>query len=596
MAHYQFPKRDPMGWPQRSRILFLVVSYLALLIAPFFPLLKGQAMPLGWTMLGTEALLWALVWALFGRPLYFHWLLLPAFLALPLELYLQLFFGQGLSAHHLGIMAETTSAEALEFLGGRVWLMAAILLAVAAWWVLCFAAARNVAGLAWRGKTRWAFLALAGSMAAVSAYGFEFGVAGEEQRGARLLGLDDMPSLPPSVSMPSDARIAGTWPFGLLATVADYYKERTELARLTNEAQGFTFQARQQEPDGEPETVVVVIGESSRFDRWRLNGYARDTNPLLAREDNLVILSDVVTPVTVTRLSVPILMTRKPARAAKSPSFHEKSFVTAYREAGFRTWWLSNQLTYGEHDTSFAVYSQEADEVKHLNPGGFYEQSSYDGALLEPLQRALSAPAQRKLVVLHTLGSHWNYARRHPPEFNRWQPSLTGVDWPQLGDQALVQHADNSYDNSILYTDWFLAQAIGLLKQKGERAVLLYVADHGETMGEGQCPLYLHGHRTENEFHVPALLWYSDRYRARYPVKVASLESHRAARLGTQDVFHTVMDLGDLRYPGQRLQWSFAQADYTSRPRIVASDDWVDYDLAERRGPCQVLFQPAAAK
>lgn len=581
-----------MRWPQHIRTAFLLLTYLALSSVPWLPLLAGRTVPHSGLLAGTEVLLWILIWAVFGRPANFHWLLLPAFLVLPLDLYLQLFFKQSLSVHQLGILAETNSVEALEFLGDRVWGVAAILVAVAVWWVLSFIAARHTQGLAWRGSTRWAFLVLAGSLAAAIAYGHEFGVQGTDRKGANWLGIKGAPAAPPVLQMLDEFSFVHTRPFGLAATLAEFVQERRNLASLYTGAEDFTFRARQQQPDGVPETVVVVLGESSRFERWGLNGYERDTTPLLAQERNLVNLRDMVTPVAYTRVSVPLIVTRKPASQALQSGFHERSFVSAYKEAGFHTWWLSNQLTYGEHDTAYAPYSQEADEVRHLNMGSHTDASNYDEDLLAPLQRALAAPAPRKLVVLHTLGSHWNYGNRYPAQFNHWKPSLSGMANPRPGDRQLYEETSNSYDNSIRYTDWFLAQVIGTLKQSGQRAVLLYVADHGEVLPNNRCPMAIHNCGTQHDFHVPALVWYADQYRAHYPQKIAALERNRGARLGTPDIFHTVLDLADIRYPEQRLDWSFAQDSYAPRQRMVVvnNEGWLDYDTAQRKGSCSELI------
>jgi glucan phosphoethanolaminetransferase (alkaline phosphatase superfamily) len=115
----------------------------------------------------------------------------------------------------------------------------------------------------------------------------------------------------------------------------------------------------------------MVIGESSRYDRWSLNGYARETNPLLKQEANLVALPDVITSVSATRLSVPVIISRKPATQSLKDGFSEKSFLTAFKEAGFKTFWLSNQISFGKFDTPVSVFAKEADVVEFLNLGGF---------------------------------------------------------------------------------------------------------------------------------------------------------------------------------------------------------------------------------
>ncbi|HEY4541686.1 MAG TPA: sulfatase domain-containing protein, partial [Noviherbaspirillum sp.] len=125
----------------RPAHLYLVLTYLVLSAMPFFPLLVGLPVPRPGQVLGVEVIAWIAAWALFKRPALFHPLLLPAFLALPTELYLYIYYGQGISTHHLGIIAETSPAEALEFMGSKVWLAGAALAGVLAWWASSWRAA-----------------------------------------------------------------------------------------------------------------------------------------------------------------------------------------------------------------------------------------------------------------------------------------------------------------------------------------------------------------------------------------------------------------------------------------------------------------------
>ena len=109
---------------------------------------------------------------------------------------------------------------------------------------------------------------------------------------------------------------AHSWPFGLMARGVDFYKERVYLADLNRRSAHFHFGAHLALPDTEPQLVVMVIGESSRYDRWSLNGYARETNPLLAREANLVVQPDVSgDPLAAARLTVVGTMVEAPAEA-----------------------------------------------------------------------------------------------------------------------------------------------------------------------------------------------------------------------------------------------------------------------------------------
>src|SRR5471032_356597 len=134
----------------RPAPLFLLLTYLLLSAVPFVPSLLGRQAEQAWQVVAAELLTWIAVWGVFQRPAWFHWLLIPAFLALPTEIYLFLYYGQGISTHHLGIIAETSPREALEFLGQKIWLMAAVMLGVVAWWLLTLQLARRSPGLAWR--------------------------------------------------------------------------------------------------------------------------------------------------------------------------------------------------------------------------------------------------------------------------------------------------------------------------------------------------------------------------------------------------------------------------------------------------------------
>jgi hypothetical protein len=160
-----------------SSALFVLFSYGVLSLIPFFPLLLGKNVPNWGPLLGADAVSWLAVWAIFKRPAHFHLLLLPAFLFLPIELYLQIYFGQGISTHRLGVLAETSPNEALEFLGNKIWLLAGVACAVFGWFYLSWRAAFRTAILDWNDYSRWLGLGLLLFGLAVWAYGDYAGVA-----------------------------------------------------------------------------------------------------------------------------------------------------------------------------------------------------------------------------------------------------------------------------------------------------------------------------------------------------------------------------------------------------------------------------------
>lgn len=564
----------------QPRPLFVLATYFLLSSMAFLPWMLGLPLERPVQLLVFSSLGWLALWSAFTRPARFHWLLLPAFLALPVNLYLYTYYGQGISTHHLGILVETSPPEALDFLGNKVWPLAAVMLAMLAWWAASWHAACKTRALDWTDPSRFLVLSILAIALGAGSWARSHASA-----------VSTPAPLPAWARLPLDAAaFAASWPFGLAARGVDFYTERRYLAELSRRNADFTFGARLAAPGSAGQTVVVVIGESSRYDRWSLNGYARKTNPLLEQEANLVGMRDLITAVSATRLSVPVIVSRKPATQSLNAGFAEKSFVTAFKEAGYKTWWLSNQISFGKFDTPVSVLAQEANVIEFLNPGGFSDRSNLDDVLLAPLQRALADPAPRKLVVIHSMGSHWNYANRYPKQFDQWKPSLYGVDKPVYTNLDIKPQLNNSYDNAILYTDWFLAQVVKQLKSEAQPAALAYVADHGQTLYDGGCRVAFHGHNSQYEFHVPAFFWYSDAYAIRFPDKVAQLQAHRAATLSTENIFHTVVDLGGITYPGARPEWSIASPALRRHPRYVDSYGWTNYDDATPTGDCREML------
>ncbi|MFZ6864346.1 phosphoethanolamine transferase [Undibacterium sp. Ji67W] len=609
---------------------FLLGSYVLLSAVAFFSYAIGNSIDHTWQLFFTELVAWIIFWAVFQRPRWFHYLLLPAMLAVPVEIYLRLYFGQGISTHHLGIIFETSPKEAMEFLGQKVWLLLLLMIAICGWWGLTLKAARSSNELEWQHFSRWIVIALALAGTAIWQYGSCVGIAAapvvahsnpdssDEEDSAssapttetkgRVLSNPDLErlrqrlvispgKLPAWAAIPySEEVMTQTWPFGLVSYAIDFWNERRYFQELSEKNRNFRFHAKLIGDPETPQTVLVVIGESSRFDRWSLNGYRRDTNPRLSSENNLVSLTDMVTPVTATRLSVPIIVSRKPATMGLRAGFSEKSFLTAYREAGFKTFWISNQMSFGKFDTPVSAFAKEADVTGFLNMGGFTNTSNFDEILLTPMTLAMHDPSPKKLIVLHTLGNHWNYSHRYPKQYDQWQPSLFGVVDPEYTDLKNKEALNNSYDNSILYTDWILGELIERLKASNQLSSMMYISDHGQTLYDGDCLLAFHGHNTQFEFHIPAFIWYSDAYQEQFPEKIAQLHKHQKSKLSTENVFHTLLDMGNIQYPDEKLDWSILNTQLQKHTRFVDSKGWVDYDNADMNGSCREVITKKPAR
>ena len=378
-----------------------------------------------------------------------------------------------------------------------------------------------------------------------------------------------------------------TYPLGLLISMNDWYQEQRKINQAFAKHQQFTFHASALRSPQDKQLVVLVLGETSRRANWQLNGYERQTNPLLSAQANLVNFTDMLSISNATRSSIPILLTRKPAASANSYDFAEKSIISAFKEAGFATYWLSTQQKFGTHDTSTSVYAKEADAVIFLNKTNYSNQGETDEVILPALTKILAAPHKKQLIVIHTLGSHFDYSHRYPAAFDIFRPSLTDLDRYSLQDNRYKQQIVNSYDNSILYTDYVLNGLIESLKlQTNTESFLLYSSDHGEDLFDGQCDKSGHGNETVFNFEVASLAWYSQAFADKHPDKIQKLKINASKKINHTSVFPTLIDAADIIIPAYRHERSVL-GNLDPYPRLVMGSK--DYDRSLPQGKCREI-------
>lgn len=283
-------------------------------------------------------------------------------------------------------------------------------------------------------------------------------------------------------------------------------------------------------------TVVFVIGESLRADHLQLNGYERETTPLLAKDSSVISLPNIYTDECYTHTSVPAMLTRTDSITPER-AYTERSFISLFKKAGFRTSWLANQ----ESVENYVYFMKECDSLIYANSGkSMYVFDKWLDADLIPLyENELSVPESKKLILLHTIGSHWWYESHYTEEYRKYEPVIKTRVVSSCTDEELI----NSYDNTILYTDYILNEFICRLEDRN--AILIYLSDHGESLGEDG--MYLHGadHYT---LHYPAcLVWMSDSYKERYPERWEALCGNKDRFYRTDFLFHSILSAADIR-------------------------------------------------
>lgn len=343
--------------------------------------------------------------------------------------------------------------------------------------------------------------------------------------------------------------------------------ERNAASENYQEAsRNFRFDARSGHDAEAPEVYVMVVGETARAHNFSLYGYPRNTNPLLSKTPGITVFPDATTQSNTTHKSVPMLLSA--ASAEDFPRlFHEKGILAAFREAGFHTVFISNQLP----NHSFIDFlGEQADEHYFLKKEESAQGSHYDEDLLQKLDKILpEADASssvhyryRKLfVVLHTYGSHFNYHERYPRSFAYFKPDGRSEAMPENRRELL-----NAYDNTIRYTDyilhgiverlqkWELVQTKARNKPDGiycqPTSAMLYTSDHGENIFDDNRKLFLHAapKASDYELHVPFIIWTSQGFDKKYPKVVKALADNHTKQVQTSlSVFHTLLGIGGIQ-------------------------------------------------
>jgi len=305
----------------------------------------------------------------------------------------------------------------------------------------------------------------------------------------------------------------------------------------------------------------------------------------------MAAFSDAASPAAATRESVPLILTRRPPGSALMHT-PEPSLVTAFRQAGYRTYWLSTQGAAGRHETPVSVLARESHEQQFINNAEYLSNGAQDGELLPLLADILTRPEPLQFIVLHTLGSHLHYAHRYPPEFARFQPALTPQDKADIWRRERVTELRNAYDNSVLYTDHVLERAIQLLADSGAVATLTYAADHGESLFDGDCPRAGHGFAAAVNFHVPLFVWASPAWRGQRAPDWERLLLRQRQPVSTLAVFSTVLDLAGLDIAQTTGYPALGASDWRPGKRPVTH--FGDYDADIRTRACDVT--PSASQ
>ena len=293
--------------------------------------------------------------------------------------------------------------------------------------------------------------------------------------------------------------------------------------------------ARRVDSARRPRLIIVVVGETARADRFSLNGYARQTNPELSRED-VISFSNLTSCGTSTAISVPCMFSSLGREGFSiDAALRQENVLDILQRAGAYVHWLDNNS-----DSKGAAKRIPFEDFRTAEKNPLCDDECRDEGMLGRAQELAAARTNEDVViVLHQMGNHGPaYYKRYPPAFERFKPACQNKDLSRCS----IEEIGNAYDNAILYTDHFLGQTVAMLKRFEPKfdTAMFYLSDHGESLGENG--LFLHGLpyalAPREQIHVPAVMWFGKGFDAQL---VERARARKDQALSHDHLFHTLL-------------------------------------------------------
>lgn len=344
------------------------------------------------------------------------------------------------------------------------------------------------------------------------------------------------------------------------------YNENKAIARR----QAIMYEVTHNDYVKEPQTVVVVIGESLTRNHMQLYGYGRATNPLLsAKKDSIYVFTDVISPQVHTIPVIRSVLTFS-ERGDYDYFTTKPSVFELFNRAGYDTYFISNQPFEGNFKTSYHVLLELAQHTCDLTP-----QKKHDEVVLDKLQEILDTPTDRnRFVIVHLIGNHMAYKFRYPPKFAVFDHTKDNFVKPSdYQNKEAVQTIDE-YDNSVAYNDFVIAGIIDMLnKNKSHHSAMIYFSDHGEELYDYRN---FAGHAYEKASaymcEVPFILWTSSGFIKNRP----DLRIDTSRPYSTADFVYSLSNLAGLEYIDYNSRRSVFSGDFIPDRRFVGDIPYED--------------------
>ncbi len=344
------------------------------------------------------------------------------------------------------------------------------------------------------------------------------------------------------------SRMEPAVPWQLVVGYVQYRQQLDNMQKLLQQNASLPPLQNLQDSSGDaPRTLVLVLGESTTRQHMHLYGYGRDTTPNLdaiaASGQGLTVFQNVVAPRPYTIEVMQQILTfgdeQNPDKFLTDPSL-----INLMKQAGYKTFWITNQQTMTKRNTMLTTFSQQTDEQAYLNNQRNQNASQYDGVVLDPFEKALKDPAQKKFIVIHLLGTHMDYRYRYPEEFAHFK-DRQGVPSALSDDQVETY---NFYDNAVRYNDFVVSSLIKRYSASNANGFMLYLSDHGEEVYSSGNHDRLGRNETDPTrpmYTIPFMVWTSPSWQAAHP---RDLQAVANRSYSSSHLIHTLSDLAGLSY------------------------------------------------
>jgi len=353
---------------------------------------------------------------------------------------------------------------------------------------------------------------------------------------------------------------AEAFPLKSIQTLGDYLNAKRIENKYLDVKKNATFNAKQipEFNHNNKETIVIFIGESLRRDRLEYYGYNKPTTPLMNKED-LIIYKDVVSAANQTINSLKRVFTLA-EYLDDSKYWIKPSFIKSFTEVGYKTYWLTNQPVYGEHESEASYIARETDVFISSKNTAYFKGGKnvvYDGVLLDKYKNIVNNDIKKKVIFIHLLGNHYTYKYRYPEKFNFFNKK------PSKDDKVNLLR---EYDNAVRYNDDLLSKALNQLKKiKGEKSFIMF-SDHGESLFDNPTT-FQHGssHPSKSEVEIPLILWFSKEFKQNHTEIVGNVRSNVNQPILSSDFFHAIPSLFGIQFDDIKKENNFFSKDYTPK-------------------------------